>query len=34
MNEVQKKALLKVARDTVEAAIKKLPAEKPHSDDP
>jgi AmmeMemoRadiSam system protein A len=34
MNEAQKKILLKVARDTVEAVIKRKPAQKPESDDP
>ena len=34
MNEAQKKILLKVARDTVEAVIKRQPTEKPESDDP
>jgi AmmeMemoRadiSam system protein A len=34
MNESQRQALLKVARDTVEAAIKRLPSENPQSDDP
>jgi AmmeMemoRadiSam system protein A len=34
MNELQKKILLKVARDSVEAAVTRTPATKPHSDDP
>lgn len=34
MNDAQKKTLLKVARDTVTAAIKKQPVDKPQSDDP
>ncbi|MCH7558006.1 MAG: AmmeMemoRadiSam system protein A [Planctomycetes bacterium] len=34
MNENQKQALLKVARDTVEAVIKGEPTEAPQSDDP
>ncbi len=34
MNEQQKKTLLKVARDTVEAVIKRKSHAKPHSDDP
>ena len=34
MNEIQKKTLLKVARDNVEAAVHRRPAQKPHSDDP
>ena len=34
MNEAQKKILLKVARDTVEAVIKRQPMQKPESDDP
>ncbi len=34
MNDVQKQILLKVARDTVEAVIRREPAETPQSDDP
>ena len=34
MNDAQKKTLLSVARDTVEAVIRRQPTEKPHSDDP
>ncbi|GAH02874.1 unnamed protein product, partial [marine sediment metagenome] len=34
MNEAQKKILLKTARDTVEAVIKRQPTEKAESDDP
>jgi AmmeMemoRadiSam system protein A len=34
MNENQKQTLLKVARDTVEAVIKREPIENPQSDDP
>lgn len=34
MNDTQKQTLLKVARDTVEAVIKRQPIEKPESDDP
>ncbi len=34
MNDVQKQILLKVARDTVEAVIKREPTEAPQSDDP
>ncbi len=34
MNDVQKQILLKVARDTVEAVIRRGPAEVPQSDDP
>ncbi len=34
MNEAQKKILLKVARDTVEAVIKRVPTQTPESDDP
>ncbi|MHC4489889.1 MAG: AmmeMemoRadiSam system protein A [Planctomycetota bacterium] len=34
MNDVQKQTLLGVARDTVEAVIKRHPTEKPRSDDP
>ena len=34
MNESQKHALLKVARDTVEAVVNRWPVEKPVSDDP
>ena len=34
MNENQKQTLLKVARDTVEAVIKREPSQKPQSDDP
>jgi AmmeMemoRadiSam system protein A len=34
MNEIQKKTLLKVVRDNVEAAVNRRPAAKPHSDDP
>ncbi len=34
MNDAQKQTLLKVARDTVEAVIKRQPAEKPQSNDP
>jgi len=34
MNDVQKQTLLKVARDTVEAVIRREPNETPQSDDP
>lgn len=34
MNDIQKRTLLKVARDTVEAVITGRPIPKPHSDDP
>ena len=34
MNDIQKQTLLKVARDTVEAVIKRQSLETPHSDDP
>jgi uncharacterized protein len=34
MNDQQKKTLLKVARDTVEAVVRKKPTPKPQSDDP
>jgi AmmeMemoRadiSam system protein A len=34
MNDAQKQVLLGVARDTVEAVIKRQPTEKPQSDDP
>lgn len=34
MNELQKKQLLKVARDSVEAAVLHRPLPKPHCDDP
>ena len=34
MNDAQKQTLLGVARDTVEAVIRRQPAEKPRSDDP
>ncbi len=34
MNDVQKQILLKVARDTVEAVIRRGPTETPQSDDP
>ena len=34
MDEKQTQTLLKVARDTIEATVKKLPVEKPSSDDP
>jgi AmmeMemoRadiSam system protein A len=34
MNDSQKQTLLKVARDNVEAAVNRRPAQKPHSDDP
>ena len=34
MNDAQKQTLLKVARDTVEAVIKREPIENPQSDDP
>jgi AmmeMemoRadiSam system protein A len=34
MNETQRKTLLKVAKDTVEAVINRRPAPKPKSDDP
>ncbi len=34
MNDVQKQILLKVARDTVEAVIRREPTETPQSDDP
>jgi len=34
MNEVQKKILLKIARDSVEAAITRKPIARPSSDDP
>ena len=34
MNETQRQTLLKVARDTVEAVIKRKPTEMPQSDDP
>jgi AmmeMemoRadiSam system protein A len=34
MNDVQKQTLLKVARDSIEAAINRRPAPKPYSDDP
>jgi len=34
MNDVQKQTLLKVARNTVEAVIKREPSQKPQSDDP
>ena len=34
MNELQKKTLLKVARDNVEAAVTRKPIAKPKSDDP
>ncbi|MBA7630289.1 hypothetical protein ES703_37810 [subsurface metagenome] len=34
MNDTQKQTLLGVARDTVEAVIRRQPAEKPQSDDP
>jgi AmmeMemoRadiSam system protein A len=34
MNDVQKQTLLKVARDTVEAVIKREPAKTPQSDEP
>ncbi|MBN2181408.1 MAG: AmmeMemoRadiSam system protein A [Sedimentisphaerales bacterium] len=34
MNEAQKRTLLKVARDTVEAVINRRPMQKPTSDDP
>jgi len=34
MNDAQKQILLKVARDTVEAVIRREPIEKPQSDDP
>jgi len=34
MDDKQKQTLLKMARDTVEAVVKKTPEPKPHSDDP
>jgi len=34
MNDAQKQTLLKAARDTVEAVIKREPTQKPQSDDP
>jgi len=34
MNEAQRKTLLKVARDTVEAVIRRKPTQTPESDDP
>lgn len=34
MNDLQKKQLLKVARDSVEAAVSHRPVSKPYSDDP
>ena len=34
MDDVQKHTLLKVARDAVEAAVRRLPVDKPQSDDP
>jgi AmmeMemoRadiSam system protein A len=34
MNDEQEQALLKIARDTIEAVIRQKPAERPESDDP
>src|SRR4030042_2319770 len=34
MNDIQRKTLLKIAKDTVEAVIKNQPASRPNSDDP
>ena len=34
MNDAQRQTLLKVARDTIEAVIRKEPSQKPESDDP